>query len=80
LKISFFGRLRDALGDESEIVAKDGETVAQLRRRLAKLHPSASDDLLDPGIRACVDDRIVTEDFVVGNRHSVEFFPPLSGG
>lgn len=80
MKVIFFGKLRDALGDESDLVAEQGETVAQLRRRLADLHPIASRDLLNPGVRACVDDEIVTEDFIVGDRESVEFLPPLSGG
>ncbi|HET9426825.1 MAG TPA: MoaD/ThiS family protein [Allosphingosinicella sp.] len=80
MKVIFFGKLRDALGDESDLVAEQGETVAQLRRRLADLHPAASRDLLNPGVRACVDDVIVTEDFIVGDRESVEFLPPLSGG
>ena len=80
MRILFFGKLRDALGDESEVPAEEGETVAELRRRLALLHPSASRDLLNPGVRACVDDTIVAEDFVVAGKNCVEFFPPLSGG
>ena len=80
MKIMFFGKLRDALGDERELAAEPGDTVAQLRRRLADLHPQAAGDLLNPGVRACVDDTLVGEDFVVGSRDSVEFFPPLSGG
>ena len=80
MKIIFFGKLRDALGDQRDLAVAEGETVAQLRRRLAELHPVASRDLLNPGVRACVDDMIVAEDYVVGDHDSVEFFPPLSGG
>ena len=80
MKIIFFGKLRDALGDQSDLAVAEGETVAQLRRRLAELHPVASRDLLNPGVRACVDDMIVGEDFIFGDHDRVEFFPPLSGG
>jgi molybdopterin converting factor small subunit len=80
LKVIFFGKLRDSLGEQHELADRHGETIAQLRRRLAELNPSASVDLLSPGVRACVDDEIVAEDFVVGGQQSVEFFPPLSGG
>ena len=80
MKIGFFGKLRDSLGDESEIAVEDGETVACLRKRLARLHPDAARDLLSPGVRACVADRFVGEDFVLGGDERVEFLPPLSGG
>jgi len=80
MKILFFGKLRDALGDQCELPGEAGETVKQLRRRLAGFHPQAAADLLNPGVRACIDDTIVGEDFVVGCRDSVEFFPPVSGG
>ena len=80
MRIRFFGKLRDSLGDESDVPAERDETVAELRRRLADLHPQAAVDLLSPRVRACVDDAIVGEDFVVGGRDRVEFFPPLSGG
>ena len=80
MKILFFGKLRDALGDEGELAPVQGETVAQLRRRLADLHPGAADHLCSPRLRACVDDTIVGDDFALDGHDSVEFFPPLSGG
>ena len=80
MEIAFFGRLRDALGDEREIEAEQGETVARLRARLAALHPEAARDLLSPAVRACVADSIVGEDFRIGGQERVEFLPPLSGG
>lgn len=80
MKIAFFGKLRHALGDECEVAAQDGETVARLRNRLAGLHPEAAGDLLSPRVRACVADTIVAEDFVLGEDDRVEFLPPLSGG
>lgn len=80
MRIGFYGRLRDSLGDEREVAAELGETVARLRTRLAGLHPQAARDLLSPGVRACVADAIVGEDFLLSGQERVEFFPPLSGG
>lgn len=80
MKIRFFGRLRDALGDEGELTAEEGETVARLRLRLARLHPEAARDLLSPRIRACVADTMVGDDFPLGGHERIEFLPPLSGG
>jgi molybdopterin converting factor small subunit len=80
MRILFFGKLRDSLGDERELAAEPGETVAALRRRLADLHPAAAGDLMSPRLRACVDDTIVGDDFVVAGHDRVELLPPLSGG
>lgn len=80
MKIGFFGRLRDSLGDERDVAVDAGETVAGLRLRLAGLYPEAAGDLLSPRVRACVADSIVGEDFPVGGSDRVEFLPPLSGG
>ena len=80
MRIEFFGKLRDALGDFAEVAAVEGETVGELRRRLACDHPSAASALLGPRVRACVDDTLVGEDFVVDGHERVEFLPPLSGG
>ncbi len=80
MRIRFFGRLRDALGDERAVAGRAGETVAELRLRLAGLHPEAAGEMLSPRARACVGDAIVGEDFIVGGSKLVEFLPPLSGG
>ena len=80
MKIGFFGRLRDSLGDEREVAAEAGETVAHLRIRLAGLYPRAADDLLSPRVRACVADTLVGEEFLLGEQERIEFLPPLSGG
>lgn len=80
MKIGFFGRLRDSLGDACEVEPEAGETVARLRLRLAGLNPQAAGDLLSPRNRACVGDRMVGEDFLLDGKQRVEFLPPLSGG
>lgn len=80
MRISFFGKLRDSLGDERMLAPVAGETVAGLRARLAALFPQAANDLLGPRVRACVGDAIVAEDFSLAGHDEVEFLPPLSGG
>lgn len=80
MKIVCYGKLRDMLGEERELPPEPAESVAGLRDRLARLHPHAAADLLSARTRACVDDMIVGEDFVVSGHDTVEFLPPLSGG
>lgn len=80
MKIGFFGKLREALGQEREVAAENEESVAELRTRLASLYPEAAADLLSPRTRACAADAIVGEDFRVDGHERIEFLPPLSGG
>jgi molybdopterin converting factor small subunit len=81
LKILFFGKLGEAIGREVEMGLDPGSvTVAELRAFLARRYPAVAADLRSPGLRACVGDTIVGEDFRIGPEASVEFFPPLSGG
>ena len=80
MKVSFFGKLRDALGAEREVEARQGETVEGLRARLAELFPDAAEALLGPRVRACVGETLVDEHFRLDGHERVEFLPPLSGG
>ena len=81
MKVQFFGRMAERIGRETEVeVPERGCSVAELRRRLAELHPAAESDLLAPTLRACVDDAIAGEDRIVQESSDVAFFPPLSGG
>lgn len=80
MRIGFFGRLRDSLGDEREVPLESAGTVAHLRIQLARLYPGAARDLLDPRVRACVGDQIVGEEFLLAGQECVDFLPPLSGG
>ena len=81
MKVQFFGRMTERLGREVEVdVPERGCSVADLRRRLAELHPRAETELLSPTLRACVDDAIAGDDRIVREGSEVAFFPPLSGG
>jgi molybdopterin converting factor small subunit len=80
MRIAFFGKLRDLLGDEREVDDEAGDTVAGLRARLAGLYPEAANDLLSQRTRACASDTIVGEDFPLAGLERIEFLPPLSGG
>lgn len=80
MRMIYYGKLREMLGEERQIPFEAAETVARLCRRLARLYPDAAADLLSPRARACVENVIVGEDFVVSGHDAVEFLPPLSGG
>jgi sulfur-carrier protein len=81
MKVQFFGRIGDRIGREVGLdLPPDGCSVADLRSRLALLHPHAKADLMSPSLRACVDETIATEDQIVSEGETVAFFPPLSGG
>ena len=80
MKILFFGKLGEAIGREVAMDVDTEVTVAELRAFLAQRYPAVAADLCGPGLRACVGDTIVGEDFRIGPETAVEFFPPLSGG
>ena len=81
MKISFFGRLGDRIGREVEVDLPASRcSVAELRRHLAERFPAAADDLASRTVRACVDEAIVPESYMIGTGQRVEFFPPVSGG
>ena len=80
MKIRFYGRLGDRLGQEVIVDLLPGaETVAELRELLVGMFPHASSDLRQRS-RACVADAFVLDDYRLGGAETVEFMPPLSGG
>jgi molybdopterin converting factor small subunit len=80
LKVRFYGRLGDRLGQEVEVDLPPGaETVIDLRELLAAMYPLASSDLRQRS-RACIADAFVLDDHRLGGTETVEFMPPLSGG
>ncbi|MCA1748033.1 MAG: MoaD/ThiS family protein [Parasphingopyxis sp.] len=80
LKVLFFGILGYQFGREAEIEVSEACSVAELRKRLAAMRPDCEDAIWARSVRACVDQRMVSEDTMVGPGQEVAFFPPLSGG
>lgn len=80
-RIFFFGRLGDQFGRELEIeLPAAGCTVGELRARLGGRDPSAAEALLQPCVKACVDQAIVPDSALVRPGQEIAFLPPLSGG
>ena len=80
MKIFFYGRLADAIGRELDIELPVGSSISELRERLIVDHPNAEQPLRSIRSRACVDDVLVPETFLLGVADRVEFLPPVSGG
>lgn len=80
MKIGLFGSIGERLGREIEVDAAGAASVAELRERLAKSYPDATDLFLSPTLKACIHDSMVGEDAPLAGVERVEFFPPLSGG
>ena len=80
LKVRFYGKLGEMLGEEIEIEPVPGtKTISDLRSTLAELYPEASADLRSR-TTVCLDDAIVNDETSVKHADTVEFLPPLSGG
>lgn len=77
MRVRFFGRLRDAIGDERdvEVPARIADSEA-LRQWLALDHPA----LLDPGVRIALDDRMAVGPAPLSGIKEAAFLPPVSGG
>jgi molybdopterin converting factor small subunit len=80
VKVLFYGRLAEAIGRELEIDIAPGSSVAELRERLASLHPETGQVLLNKRSRTFVDSWIVLDDYRLGIRDTLEFLSPVSGG
>ena len=79
LRVLLFGRVSDLLGREIEaLIPQDGCTVGELRRLIAD--QSASDALLQKGVRASLDKQVAGDDAVVRPGAEVAFFSVFSGG
>ncbi len=79
LRVLLFGRVSDLLGREIEaLIPQNGCTVGELRRLIAD--QSASDALLQKGVRASLDKQVAGDDAVVRPGAEVAFFSVFSGG
>lgn len=80
MQVLFYGRLADLIGRELHDDAATSCTILELRGRLAADHPKAADAILDKRVRACVNDLLVGDDYVLQATERVEFLAPVSGG
>ncbi len=77
MKLRFFGRLRDAIGDELEVeLPREVANSEQLRAWLGCDHPV----VLNPGVKIVLDDRILIAPTPLAGVCEVAFLPPVSGG
>lgn len=80
MKVLFYGKLRDAFGDELEVPFSAPCTVARLRRQLVAKYPNASEALRDKRVRAFVGSTLVSDAHPLTPGDEVEFLAPVSGG
>ena len=80
MKVLFYGRLAEAIGQELEIDAQPGSSVGELRDRLVAEYPEIENVLRNKRARACVGQTLVGDDYVPAPSDTVEFLPPVSGG
>ena len=77
MRLRFFGRLRDEIGDQLIVDLpgdlRDSESV---RAWLGRDHPA----LLDPAVRIALDDRMLVTSALIGDATEMSFLPPMSGG
>lgn len=79
-RIQLYGKLRDFLGSEIEIVMPHDTPVSDLRKQVSISFPEAGDSIQDRRVRVCVGDTIVAEDYRVCPGDDVAFLSPVSGG
>ena len=80
MKITFYGRLAEAIGPELDLDQKTDCSVAEIRDRLAAEYPAAAGTLASRRSFACVGGSMVRDDFLLSAADEVEFLPPVSGG
>lgn len=77
MKVRFFGRLRDAIGDEIDVDVPPRITDSDaLRDWLARDHPA----LADRAVKIALDDRILVVAAPLDGANEISFLPPVSGG
>lgn len=79
MKIGFYGQIDRHFGGPAEIALPDeGVTVTALRQLLARRYEAEA--ILQPSVRAAVNDEIVADTRMVYPQDTVDFMSPLSGG
>lgn len=83
MKVMFFARLRELLGDDSlEIDDKDCPAdVAALRTLLRQsVKAELAESLSDPNVLCAVNQKVVNDEHTLASSDEVAFFPPMTGG
>ena len=80
MKVTFYGRLADAIGPEADLQTGPSVSVGEVRRLLAAEHPAAAATLASRRSVACIGGSVVRDDHVIAEGDHVEFLPPVSGG
>jgi molybdopterin synthase sulfur carrier subunit len=80
--VLLFGKLKDVFG-ATRIACPEGvSTAAELRARLAELHPDLAAQIVTKSVRIAVNQKLVMDE--AGTRLSagdeIALLPPLSGG
>jgi molybdopterin converting factor small subunit len=78
LNILLYGRLADAIDRRVDLEAPGGSSVGELRQLLATRYLAVAEQL--DRSRACVQGKLVGDDYRVAAGDDVEFLPPVSGG
>ncbi len=79
MKIGFFGKIATEFGGIADLDCPEaGLSVAALRRHLSETFQT--DSILEPAVRAAVNDEIVADAHTVLPGDRVEFLSPVSGG
>lgn len=81
VQIRYFAALREALGPQETVAARDQETLAQLRERLVASSPAHAQALGGPQpVRMAVNQVLCEPSQPVRAGDEVAFFPPVTGG
>ena len=77
-----YGRLAQLIGAEEVRLDLPAPScsIAEVRAAIIACYPETEEQMRSGQVRACVDDVIVGEEYVVGAAQTVEFLPPVSGG
>ena len=81
IDIDLYGRLADAAGRRVRLFATNEPlSIMDLRHQLASAYPELAAYIVSNRVRACVNDRIVGDDYQLSSNDRIAFFPPVSGG
>jgi molybdopterin synthase sulfur carrier subunit len=82
IKVLFFGRFKDELGQSKvAVAATDLTTINDLRDTLIDMHtPKWRDVLTAANVIIAVNQKIVDAQYPVTDGDEVAFYPPVTGG